>query len=118
MSSASVHGPFDTGLRAADLDRERPPVVDTPWGVVAIYRVDGSLFAVQAFCPHMLGPLFAGSIVGRRVTCPWHNWRYDVATGERIDEGCPKTGPDARPLVRFAVDLEGDRVVLRGPLAR
>ena len=119
MSSASVPPQaFETGLKPADIDPQHPPVVESPWGTVAIYRADERLFAVEAFCPHLLGPLFAGSIVGTLVTCPWHLWRYDVATGERIDEGCPKSGPDARPLKRFEVELDaGGFVVLRGPAA-
>ena len=118
MSSASAHDPFDTGLQLADLDPEHPPVVESPWGSVAVFRDGERLFAVEAFCPHMLGPLFAGSIVGTLVTCPWHAWRYDVESGARIDEGCPDTGPEARPLERFQVELNADgRVVLHGRLA-
>ena len=118
MTSASVHDPFDTGLRLADLDPEHPPVVESPWGTAALYRDGERVFAVEAFCPHMLGPLFAGSIVGTLVTCPWHAWRYDVDSGARIDEGCPKTGPEARPLRRLRVELDATgHVLLRGPLA-
>lgn len=116
MSTPSTHGPFETGIAESQLDPEHPPVVESPWGTVAIYKDGDRLFAVEAFCPHMLGPLFAGSIVGTRVTCPWHAWRFDVETGERIDEGCPRGGPEARPLQRFGVDVDEDgRVRLLGP---
>ncbi len=94
---------FDTGLAAASLDPERPVPVATPWGTVALFVVDGEIRAFEAFCPHMEGPLFAGSIAGGIVTCPWHAWRYSLTDGARIDGECPPSGPEARPLVQYAV---------------
>ena len=76
---------FDTGIRAEDLDPARPQPLDTPWGSFALYVVDGRILASQSFCPHLEGPLFYGSIVGTEVTCPWHRWRFDLVTGERLD---------------------------------
>lgn len=77
---------YDTGLLPSELDPERPSVVETPWGTLAIYCVDGSWVAADAWCPHMLGPLHQGTRSGSHVVCPWHGWRFDLATGRRVDD--------------------------------
>jgi nitrite reductase/ring-hydroxylating ferredoxin subunit len=76
---------FDTGLRPGDLDPERPRPIDTPWGSFAIFSCEGRPRAVQSFCPHLMGPLFQGTVAGESVTCPWHQWRFSLSTGHRLD---------------------------------
>lgn len=49
--------------------------------VVAAYRSDGELYAIDGICMHQGGPLAKGKIANGRVTCPWHGWQYDLATG-------------------------------------
>lgn len=48
---------------------------------VAVFRVDGTLYAMDGKCPHRGGPLGFGEILGTRVRCPWHDWSFDLATG-------------------------------------
>jgi len=48
---------------------------------LAIFRANGAFYAIDNACPHMAGPLGAGRLDGRVVTCPLHGWRIDVATG-------------------------------------
>ena len=76
---------FDTHLTPAQIDPSRPEPIDTPWGSFAIFSLEGRLLAVQSFCPHMQGPLFQGTLVGETITCPWHEWRFSLATGRRLD---------------------------------
>ncbi|MBI5363074.1 MAG: Rieske 2Fe-2S domain-containing protein [Planctomycetes bacterium] len=86
---------FDTGLRPEDLDRSRPRAVETPWGMLALYCVEGEILAAQAFCPHLEGPLFEGSLRGDEIVCPWHQWRYSLRSGARVGIGAllsPSTG--------------------------
>ncbi len=110
-------GEFDTGVFAADIDPAHPVPADTPWGTVALYALEGEVRAFEAFCPHMLGPLFAGSIADGVVTCPWHAWRYSLDDGTRVDDERPAEGPEARPLKRFGVRTSprGTVVVLERP---
>lgn len=77
---------FDTGLRPSDIDPARPRPIDTPWGSFTIFSCAGRFFATQSFCPHLLGPLFQGTLSGETVTCPWHQWRFSLETGHRLDE--------------------------------
>ncbi len=50
--------------------------------VVALYNVDGMLYALDGICPHQGGPLGEGELTGSVVTCPWHGWQFDVCTGQ------------------------------------
>jgi nitrite reductase (NADH) small subunit len=50
--------------------------------VVALFNVDGSLYALDGVCPHQGGPLGEGELTGAVVTCPWHGWQFDVRTGQ------------------------------------
>ncbi len=94
---ASGPDAFDTGL-SQEVDLERPRPLETPWGTLALFRVSGVVRAVQAFCPHLEGPLFQGSVAAGEVTCPWHLWRFDLASGRRADWKNPRVGGDARGL--------------------
>ena len=51
---------------------------------VAVFNVDGEVFALDNACRHAEGPLGEGVLDGPVVTCPWHWWRYDVRTGLRL----------------------------------
>ncbi|MDP6446369.1 MAG: Rieske 2Fe-2S domain-containing protein [Pirellulaceae bacterium] len=50
--------------------------------IVALYNVEGDYFALDGVCPHQGGPLGKGVLTGCLVTCPWHGWQFDVATGQ------------------------------------
>lgn len=49
--------------------------------VLAVFNVDGQVFAMDGVCPHAGGPLGAGEVNGCVVTCPWHGWQFDVTDG-------------------------------------
>jgi nitrite reductase (NADH) small subunit len=49
--------------------------------VIALFNVDGTLYALDGICPHAGGPLAKGRLAGNVVTCPWHGWQFDVTTG-------------------------------------
>ncbi len=83
---------------------------------LTVYHVDGELFATSGHCRHQQAPLADGTVVRRgpaarpAIECPWHRWRYDLATGARRD--APGT-----PLAthRLAVDDDGWLICLDPP---
>lgn len=91
---------FDTGLRESDLDPHRPAPIETPWGSYALFVVGGHVRAVQSFCPHLDGPLFQGTQSGETITCPWHQWRFSLVSGARLDDGAALFG--GRPRLRVS----------------
>ena len=50
--------------------------------VVALFNVEGTIYALDGVCPHQGGPLAEGEMTGCVVTCPWHGWQFDVRTGQ------------------------------------
>ena len=71
-------------------------VVDAGELKVAVFRTAGDMvFAIKNECPHKKGPLSEGIVHGTSVTCPLHNWKIDLASGEALgaDEGCTNTFP-------------------------
>jgi len=52
---------------------------------IAVFRTAGGWFALDDLCPHRTGPLSEGTLDvtarGTLVTCPFHGWQFDLATG-------------------------------------
>lgn len=56
---------------------------------IALFRTrTGAVFATQAECPHRGGPLADGLVGGQTLACPLHEFRFELATGESIGNGC------------------------------
>jgi nitrite reductase (NADH) small subunit len=84
-------------------------VVKTAGMDIAIFRTsDDRVFAVRDACPHKQGPLSQGIVHGTSVTCPLHNWKIDLASGEALgaDEGCTNV---------YDTKVENNMVYLRIP---
>lgn len=63
---------------------------------IAVFRTtDDQVFAMKDECPHKKGPLSQGIVHGSSVTCPLHNWKIDLASGEALgpDQGCTNVYP-------------------------
>jgi nitrite reductase/ring-hydroxylating ferredoxin subunit len=52
---------------------------------VALFNVDGTVFAIDDTCLHEGVSLGTGELRGTIVRCRAHGWRYDVATGRTVD---------------------------------
>ncbi|MGB5202174.1 MAG: nitrite reductase small subunit NirD [Sedimenticolaceae bacterium] len=81
-------------------------VIKTDTMDIALFRTrDDQVFALRDACPHKGGPLSQGIVHGTSVTCPLHNWKIDLASGQALapDEGCAKV---------FGVKIEDGRVLL------
>lgn len=49
---------------------------------LAVFRVNGKILAIDAECPHEGGPLQDGMIEQGCIVCPWHNYRFDLTSGQ------------------------------------
>ena len=76
--------------------------------VVAVFNVDGRFFAMDGVCPHAGGPLAEGEVAGTEVTCPWHGWQFDLATGRNCVNS-RITHPT------FPVTVQGNDVLIEVP---
>jgi nitrite reductase (NADH) small subunit len=82
--------------RLADIPRRGARCVRTPMGVIAVFRtMEDRVFALENRCAHRGGPLSEGIVHGASVTCPLHNWVFDLETGKALgaDEGEVRTYP-------------------------
>ena len=80
-----------------------------PLGVnVVIARVEGSVYAVEGKCAHMACPLFTGTLNGHILSCPCHDWRFDIRSGRFLD--APELGlavyPTKSEAGKLFVDLD------------
>ena len=77
-----------------DIPKLGSRVIKTDTVEIAVFRTsDDEVFAIKNECPHKKGPLSEGIVHGHAVTCPLHNWKIDLASGEALgpDEGCTNT---------------------------
>lgn len=81
-------------------------VVRTGMGCVAVFRTgDDEVFALEDRCPHKGGPLSEGIVHGQSVTCPLHNWVFDLETGQA-------RGADDGTVATYAARIEDGRILL------
>jgi NAD(P)H-dependent nitrite reductase small subunit len=48
---------------------------------VALFRTAEGLFALDNICPHRGAPLHEGFVSDGQVTCPWHQWQFQLEDG-------------------------------------
>jgi len=75
---------FERAIAVSDLAPGQGREVLVGMRPVAIFNVGGVFYAISNTCLHRGGPLGQGFLEGRAVTCPWHNWTWDVTTGENV----------------------------------
>jgi nitrite reductase/ring-hydroxylating ferredoxin subunit len=71
-------------FEVAPLDHIRPGaslVVQVSRESVALFNVDGHIYAIADSCAHAGASLAAGKLDGKIVTCRAHGLKYDVTTG-------------------------------------
>jgi nitrite reductase/ring-hydroxylating ferredoxin subunit len=72
---------------------------------IALFNVDGTVFAIENSCLHQGAALSGGRLCGRPVTCRAHGWRFDVTTG-RLGNST------MLGVASFPVSISGDRVLV------
>lgn len=65
-------------------------------GRFRLVRHAGALLAHSRICPHWLGPLVAEPDAAGCLTCPWHGYRFDAATGSSADGHALRLAPAPR----------------------
>lgn len=65
----------------SDLQPNRGFIVFLAGDRVAIFLYDGKVSAISNACAHQNGPLGEGRVIDGLVTCPWHGYQYDPASG-------------------------------------
>ena len=87
-------------------DGEITYVEDCDGRSLFIYRSGEDCRVYDSRCPHQVTNIPHLALSGMRLTCPKHQWAFDVATGECVDKG-------TRPLRQFESRLLEGRVQAR-----
>ena len=74
---------------------------------IAVFNIDGELYAVEDVCTHDGGDLATGELHGYAIECPRHGARFDVRTGAVL---CP---PAYEPIAKFPVKTEDGVIFCR-----
>ena len=70
---------------------------------IALYNVDGTIFATDNICTHAYARLSDGWLDGELIECPLHAARFDIRTGKVLD---PPATEDLRTYPVRVVDDE------------
>lgn len=75
---------FVTVAQVHDIPPGTGRTVDVRGVWIALFNVDGTFYAIDNACPHAGGPLGEGKLNGTIIECPWHGWKFNVDSGERV----------------------------------
>lgn len=93
--------------KVSELTPGQSKCVQTDGKEIVVFNVNGKYYAIDNTCLHAGGPLNEGflDIENCKVTCSWHGWGFDLATGKCVTH--PKqdvfTGT-------YLVKVEGDEI--------
>lgn len=73
---------------------------------LAIFQIEGEVFAIDNGCPHRGGPLAEGDLAGCVVYCPLHAWSFDLRTGGSPSNPKIRVGSYPARLVAGWVEVE------------
>jgi nitrite reductase/ring-hydroxylating ferredoxin subunit len=74
-----------TGVSPSDLAKDGQRLVRRNGKQILLLARDGKIFAIANRCPHEGYPLSEGTPgPGCVLTCNWHNWKFDLRSGEAL----------------------------------
>jgi len=71
---------------------------------IALYEIDGQIYATDNLCTHGAGRMSDGFFDGREIECPLHQGRFDVCTGQAM------CAPLTENIRVYPVQIENKRV--------
>ncbi len=71
---------------------------------IALYRVDGEVFATDNLCTHGNARLCDGFLEGYEIECPLHQGKFDIRNGKAM------CAPLTEDVKIYSIKIEGDRV--------
>lgn len=70
---------------------------------VAVFNVDGCIYATQDQCTHGLASLSDGFLIGEFIECPLHQGMFDVRTGQASSPPCVTSLKTYKTAIRDGV---------------
>lgn len=92
--------------KKSELEEGRGTIVEIQGNSIALFEVNGQIYAIKNVCPHAEGPVGEGDLEEKVVTCPWHGWQFDVTTGAN------EMNPDTK-VETYPVKVEGEDILVQ-----
>lgn len=89
-----------------ELSDDDATAVEVAGREIALYRIDGRVYATSNICTHGQARLCDGFLEGFEIECPLHQGKFDVRTGQAL---CAPVAEDVRT---YAVKIEQNRVLI------
>lgn len=90
----------------ADVPEEDIIGIDVAGRDIALYSVEGRIYATDNVCTHGNARLCDGFLEGHEIECPLHQGKFDVRTGQ------PTCAPITEAIRSYPVKIEDGRVWL------
>ncbi len=90
-----------------DVAPDEPIKVEVGDTEIALFNVDGEIFATSNICTHAFASMVHGFQEGDEIECPLHEGRFSIKTGEAL---CP---PVSEGLRTFEVKIEDGKVLVK-----
>lgn len=74
---------------------------------IALYEVEGEVFATDNICTHGHARMSDGFLEGREIECPLHQGKFDVCSGQAL------CAPLTENIKTYAVRIENMHVMLK-----
>ena len=91
----------------SDLPPGAHRVVDVDGVQVAVFNLQGQLYAIEDVCTHDGGILTGGPVEGDEIVCPRHGARFSIRTGAALSP------PAFEPTATFPLRVEDGIVQVR-----
>jgi len=73
---------------------------------IFVYRDGENIHVYDSRCPHQVTDIPNLALEGKHLTCPKHQWKFDIVSGSCIEKG-------NRPLKQFEHKIESNRLLAR-----
>jgi NAD(P)H-dependent nitrite reductase small subunit len=96
---------FEFACLISDIPDNRGKLIIREKDEIALFRLNGTVYAISNICPHEMSPLLSAGVVDHdalTVTCPLHGWIFSIPTGEHVGAS------GGIPI--YAVKIDGDEV--------
>lgn len=96
-----------TVARAGELEPGDWRLVDVDDAPIAVFNIEGTLYAIADICTHDGGQLTGGTVEGGEIICPRHGARFCIRTGAALSP------PAYEPTDTFPVRIENGEIQVR-----
>lgn len=94
---------FVQAIDASELQDGKMKLASIEGTPILFIKQSGKIFVIDNRCPHMGCGFSGGTLEGEIIVCPCHEWRFNLETGEYLDEPAIK-------LVMFEWKIDAGKI--------